>query len=173
MRRPLSYRMLIVQLIVRIGPVTLKQKQAYYDKHRELWPSAKPKCKTVNALIGTGASVTIIDTSIVEELELSPRGYCPVNGFDSHTENGDRPKKYPNYEVGLCIVGASTSQPLLTIRTGQAVGHSLMNTRFDAIIGMDVLHHCHFELDGPNDCFELSAPVTSVDEICSVTPPTK
>jgi len=172
MRCALSYRMPIAQLIVRIGPVTLKQKEAYYQRHREQWPKAKPKKKTVSALIDTGASVTIIEKSIVDELELPAHGYCPICGFDSRTENGDGPKKYPNYEVGLSIVDSDGENPLLTIRTGQAVGHSLGNTRFDAIIGMDVLHHCNFSVYGPDDSYELTAPVASVDEICSVTPPT-
>jgi len=172
MRCALIYRMPLAQLIVKIGPVTLTRKEAYYQKHQELWPSAKPKEITVSALIDTGASVTIIDKSIVDQLELQAHGFCPISGFDSRTENGDGPKKYPNYEVGLSILDTDEGNPLLTIRTGQAVGHSLSNTRFDAIIGMDVLHHCHFSVRGPDDSYELTAPIAFVDEICSVTPPT-
>lgn len=173
MRCALTYRMPIVRLIVRIGPVMLRQKELYYARHQDIWPDAKPKEKEVSALIDTGASVSIIDTSLVDELELQSKGYCPVSGFDSRTENGDGPKRYPNYEVGLSILDESSRDPIITIETGQAVGHSLSNTRFDAIIGMDVLHHCKLHLDGPNENFELTAAEPNIPEICSVTLPTE
>jgi hypothetical protein len=42
-------------------------------------------------------------------------------------------------------------------------------TRFEVLIGMDVLKHCQFFLDGPNDSFEITAPHSVVEEMSSVS----
>lgn len=158
----------IVRLKVRIGPETIKHMETSFDKRLEPWPRAIPKEQEVNALIDTGASVSIIDISKLEEMRLPVRGYCKINGFDS-LDDGGKVKVYPNYEVGLSLFGLAGGNPIISIREGQIVGHQLANARFNALIGMDVLRHCHFHLDGPNDCFELTAPQPFVEEFSSIS----
>lgn len=159
----------IIRVKIRIGPETLKNLERYYANQMEPWPDAVPKEIEVTALIDTGASVSIIDSSIVEKLALRSYGYCRVSGFDSPAGNSGKAKRYPNYEVGFSLLDESGEASVLTVGTGQLVGQALTSPRFDAMIGMDVLKHCHFNLDGPNDSFELTAPIPHVDEISSVT----
>jgi len=97
MSRALTFRMPIIRVKIPVGPVTLRHLEQGYDNRCEPWPRSIPKELEVDALIDTGASVTIIDTSIVEDV------------------------------------------------------------------------HCHFHLDGPGDCFEITAPEPFVDEISSVS----
>jgi hypothetical protein len=159
----------IVRVKVLIGPVTLKHLEADYSRRCDPWPNCMPKELEVDALIDTGASVSIIDSDIVEQLRLRSYGYCPISGFDSRDGEGGKARQYPNYEAGLVLLDASGATPILTIKTGQIVGHQVATARFQAILGMDVLKHCHFHLDGPGDCFEITAPEPLVEEISSVT----
>lgn len=169
MSRALTFRMPIIRVKIRVGSVTLRHLEQGYDNRCEPWPRSIPKELVVDALIDTGASVTIIDTSIVEDMPLRCFGYCPISGFDSQDSGLGKAKEYPNYEAGLVLLDACGDTPLLTIKTGQIVGHSVGNARFRAILGMDVLKHCHFHLDGPGDCFEITAPEPFVEEISSVS----
>ena len=169
MFRALTCRIPIIRVVFRIGPVTLRFLEDNLSRKCEPWPRSVPKEVEVSAMIDTGASVSIIDSYIIETMRLEPRGYCPTSGFDSSKEDSGKVRQYPNYELGLTILDADDASPLLTIRTGQIVGHHVANKRFEAIIGMDVLKHCHFHLDGPADRFEIIAPESHVDEISSVT----
>lgn len=169
MSRALTSRMPIIRVKILIGPVTLRHREASYDKHFEPWPKSMPKELEVSALIDTGASVTIIDASIVEALQLRNYGYCPISGFDSQGSAGEKPREYPNYEAGIVLLESTGDTPLLTVKTGQVVGHTIKNSRFEVLIGMDVLKHCQFFLDGPNDSFEISAHHPVVEEMSSVS----
>lgn len=169
MFRELTCRMPIVRAKILIGPVTLRHFEDYYDKHFELWPKSLPKEIEVNALIDTGASVTIIDESLVAALQLRLSGYCKISGFDSQGNADEESKKYPNYEAGIVLFDRDGSTPILTVKTGQVVGHAIKNSRFEVLIGMDVLKHCQFFLDGPSDCFKITAPHAVVEEISSVS----
>jgi hypothetical protein len=159
----------IIRVRILIGPVTLKYLEAGYSRQCEPWPKCLPKEIEVDALIDTGASVSIIDSSIVEQLRLRSYGYCPISGFDSRDGADGKVRQYPNYEAGLVLMDSCGTSPLLTIKTGQIVGHQVAAARFLAILGMDVLKHCHFHLDGPGNCFDITAPVPLIEEISSVT----
>lgn len=166
----LTRRMPIIRIKVRIGPVTLRYLEEGFDRNCELWPAAIPKEMDVEALVDTGASVSIIDSSIAEKMNLIPLGFCAISGFDSLEGDSGNVKKYPNYEAGLVILQASGETPVLTIKAGQIVAHQLDNPGFQAIIGMDVLKHCQFLMDGPSGSFEITAPHSLVEEMSSVSP---
>lgn len=169
MSRALTSRMPIIRVKILIGPVTLRHFEDYYDKHFEPWPKSIPKEIEVNALIDTGASATIIDESLVKALHLRMSGYCKISGFDSQGNTDEESKRYPNYEAGIVLFDLDGSTPFLTVKTGQVVGHAIKNSRFEVLIGMDVLKHCQFFLDGPNDSFEITAPHYFVEEMSSVS----
>jgi len=154
---------------ILVGPVTLRHLEDDYANRCEPWPRTVPKELKFDALIDTGASVSIIDSGIVERMPLRCFGYCPISGFDSQGSDGGKPKEYPNYEAGLVLLDACGDTPMLTVKTGQIVGHHIGNRRFQVILGMDVLKHCHLHLDGPGDSFEITAPEPLVEEISSVT----
>ena len=168
---PLTERMPIVRVVIRIGPVTLRHLENNYADNFEPWPNCVPKELEVRALIDTGASVSIIDSCIAERLQLRPSGFCSIRGFDSSEDEEGNAQRYLNYEVGLSILADSPSTDfILTIGAGQAVAHPL-NPKFDAMLGMDVLKYCNFHLDGPNECFELSTPESFVEEMSSISLP--
>jgi len=100
---------------------------------------------------------------------LRSYGRCKISGFDSQESDDGSVKYYPNYEVGLTLLNELDNSPIFTATTGQIVGHELNNSRFEAMIGMDVLAHCNFSINGPNNSFDLTAPEQIVDEINSVT----
>lgn len=158
----------IVPAIFRIGPESLDLLEGNYAKKLELWPLDVPKEVRVNALIDTGASISILDEEFIEQMNLSriPRSFCPVSGFDSPKDASGEVKEYPNYEMGLSLLDRHGKDAILKVTTGQIVGQRL--NKVDALIGMDVLSHCHFHLDGPNGCFEIIAPNPEIDEIRSI-----
>jgi hypothetical protein len=168
----LTDRMPIVRAVVRLSPVTLRYLESVYRSQLEPWPRSRPKELEIKALIDTGASVSILDENLVSQFEIEPKGYCSISGFDSTKSPDGKVNQYPNYDLGLKILGASDSEPILEIKIGQIVGHSIGNERFDAIIGMDVLAHCQFQLNGPRAQFELTAPVAVIEEMRSVAQPT-
>ena len=116
MSRALTFRMPIIRVKIRVGPVTLRHLEQGYDNRCEPWPRSMPKELEVDALIDTGASVTIIDTSIVEDMPLRCFGYCPISGFDSQDSGSGKAKEYPNYEAGLVLLDACGDTPLVLWR---------------------------------------------------------
>jgi len=164
----ITENMPIVRAKFRIGPESLIAMQAYFDKSLEPWPQAVPKEVEVAALIDTGASVTILDHQLIQRMRHQPRGYCNISGFDSKSSDQADATSYPNYEMGLTLLGATDDDCILDVEAAQIVGHDIPNKNFSAIIGMDVLAHCNFQLDGPNQCFDLSSPYAKIKEIRSV-----
>lgn len=169
MRGNLTLRMPVIWAMFRIGPVTLESLEANYAKSDEQWPELVPKEVKVKALIDTGASVSILDSTFANQMQLRSNGYCTISGFDSSGAGIGQSKKYPNYEVGVSLMDEENGNAILTVESGQIVGHSISNARFGAIIGMDILKHCYFSLNGPDDYFELIPDEPFVKEISSVT----
>ncbi len=96
---------------------------------------------TVKALIDTGASITVIDSSLVRRLRLRDRGVCRVRGFDGNLHADPAAREYFNFDISLAIPdheGAS----LIRVGDLQSVGAPLNCEHYQILLGLDVLRHC-------------------------------
>ena|ERR1017187_1793585 len=119
-----------------------------------------PKPFLGSGLIDTGASGTAIDASVVAALGLVATGSTPV-----HTpKTGSIPKICNCYDVSFWFMSqaASASQPSdvhlihpshITLPVMEA---TLLNQGFHALIGRDILAHCHMSYDGRAKSFILT-----------------
>jgi hypothetical protein len=108
-----------------------------------------PPAVTARFLIDTGASHTVIDPTVLNQLSLSPTGMTSV-----HTPStGGVPQQVEQYDVSLSI-----AHPNIT-RYFHAVAVSACQLRvqgFDGLLGRDVLRDCLFLYTGPDNIFILS-----------------
>jgi len=85
------------------------------------------------ALIDTGASVSIVDLSVINHLLIAEKERTSVCGFI-----GD-PQEFPTYDVSLKVLNRS-GEVILNESDFRVVGANLKSNGYDAIIGMDLLH---------------------------------
>jgi len=98
----------------------------------------------LKALIDTGASGTLVQTSVVERMGLSP--------FDTAlltTPSTTQPLRRRLYRVR--IVFSKTVAFETNIVEGPLIGQNVQ-----CLIGRDILEHIVFTYDGPNSRFSLS-----------------
>jgi hypothetical protein len=95
-------------------------------------------------LIDTGASMSALDTKIINRLDLAPRGIVSI-----HT-----PSTGPAYEnrqsYDACFVLGETEATSLVLNR-EVIGSEFASQGFFALIGRDVLRHCRLVCDGPQE----------------------
>lgn len=102
----------------------------------------------VLGLIDTGASLSALDESVITSLGLAPRSLISI-----HTPStGAAYEKRMTYEA-LVVLGETVGKPLS--KTVTVLSCELATQGFFALIGRDLLRHCRFLYDGPNDSFTL------------------
>ncbi len=102
----------------------------------------------VLGLIDTGASLSILDTTVTHSLGLEPRGVVSI-----HTPStGAASAKHMSYDA-LFIIGETTGEPLS--KTVQVVESELASQGIFALIGRNFLEACQFVYDGPSKSFSL------------------
>ncbi len=103
----------------------------------------------VTALLGTGASCSVIDTSVVHSLKLiqagTVQGHTPSTGSNLHTCN--------LYDG--CIAFAKPQVKVMSLNLPVAEA-SLIDQGILALIGRDVLRQCLLVYNGPAKSFSLS-----------------
>ena len=104
-----------------------------------------PTPVTGYALIDTGASVTAVDATIIQNLGVNPVGIAQVQTpFGTVQQN--------QYPVRLVFPGT----PLPSIGTSQAIGSVLQSQGIIALIGRDVLTHFILICNGPGGFISLA-----------------
>jgi len=110
-----------------------------------------PKRIMIRALIDTGASCTILHSSIPPRLGLSPRGKVPIDFAQGESVEVNE------YDISLVIPHSSAvtrqafpTLPLAFNTIAVAESNSLKRVGFDALIGRDVLEGCVLIYDGLN-----------------------
>ena len=124
-------------LEVRLEPVLAAQKLMRDDA--EEVPSV-----SIKALIDTGASGTLVQTSVVEGMGLSP--------FDTAlltTPSTTQPLRCRLYRVRL--VFSKTVAFETNVVEGPLIGQNVQ-----CLIGRDILEHVVFTYDGPNSRFSIT-----------------
>ena len=102
-----------------------------------------PSSISLNALVDTGATDTIISTGKIDGLGLNPIGAQPVIGV-GHT----RTTYYSMYRVGLSLFGVEYNDTTVTV-----LPINIHQT--DCLIGRDILERCVFLYDGPGGSFSI------------------
>ena len=98
-----------------------------------------------NALLDTGATATGITKKVAQALNLMPRGKLPM-GY----AQGEGQAERFLFRVGLHGAGHSPTLPYVF---DDVIGFELANSfRFDALIGMDILGKCDFEMLRSKKC---------------------
>jgi hypothetical protein len=136
---------------VKIGISSIAR--AYYDKNMDL----APEPITVSAWVDTGASVTVIDNSVVQQLRLEAKSIRSVRGFDSNMHASPEAKAYPEYDISFAIMDEPQAHEVMVSDVMQAVGVSLGHPDFQVLLGLDVLRQCTLFMDlAGNNHFDLS-----------------
>ena len=132
-------------LIVTVG-IALSTARAEALKRAGLAPVAPI---WVTALLDTGASCSVIDTSVVRSLKLiqagTVEGHTPSTSANLQT--------YNLYDVCLAFAKPQVKIMSLNLPVAEA---SLVSQGFLALIGRDVLQHCLLVYNGPSKAFSLS-----------------
>jgi hypothetical protein len=104
------------------------------------------------ALLDTGAEISCIDSSVVQNLGLSLAGttFANLPAHGGLTLGA-------LYDIGLTILHPSNvPQNNLTIPTLCSLELSLAHLGYQMLIGRDVLARCRFLFDGPRNKFHLA-----------------
>ena len=103
----------------------------------------------VTALLDTGASCSVIDSSVVRSLNLIQAGTV-----EGHTPSpAEAPQTFNLYDV--CLAFAKPQVKIMSLNLPVAEAR-LVEQGFLALIGRDVLQHCLLVYNGPLKSFSLS-----------------
>lgn len=114
-----------------------------------------PAVATIEALVDTGATSTVVEPAILQALQLSPIGQVAT----LTPSTGGSPVMCDQYDVSLTIFGPTTSSPrfnLPNLLVIAAMPNSLSTQGIDALIGRDVLGHCLMHYNGTAGFFTLA-----------------
>lgn len=103
-----------------------------------------PTTRTLNILVDTGASFTIIQRGKIDGLDLQPIGERKIIGVSDK-----KPGKYPMYRVGLSIDG------LFNFDISVTVMPLYLPYNIEGLIGRDILEKCILVYNGPEKSFRL------------------
>lgn len=112
-----------------------------------------PNAIQVRALLDTGASITVIDPSVLHQLSLTPTGSTSVNT----PSTGSQPMVADQYDVSLIVPAAAVYQPPLYVNTLPVICAEILASQgFHTLIGRDVLAQCILSYNGSTGLFTLS-----------------
>lgn len=114
-----------------------------------------PKPISIRALVDTGASCTCIEPSVLEALQLTPKGQVPT--YTPST--GALPHQCDQYDISLFIPGGTATtlpfnRPNLLVIA--ATKGSLHHQGIQGLIGRDILEHCLLQYNGSMGSFTLA-----------------
>jgi len=103
----------------------------------------------INALIDTGASSLAIDMNILRSLGLKPTGTVKVHTPSTQGEG----EEMSQYDIHV-VIGEGQSYPLTMVLP--AIGITIANQGFCALIGREILNHCILIYNGPEQKFHIN-----------------
>ena len=103
-----------------------------------------PAARTLNILVDTGASFTIIQQGKIDGLNLQPVGERKIIGVSDK-----KPGEYPMYRVGLSIDG------LFNFDISVTVMPLYLPNNIEGLMGRNILEKCILVYNGPEKSFRL------------------
>ena len=102
-----------------------------------------PRPILINALVDSGASVTLVKADLIERLRLQEKGSCPIAGVCPDII------EYPNYDAGLAILDGweAGAKEFFSISDMQIIGAPLSTPGIEMLLGMDVLENFEFTIN--------------------------
>jgi hypothetical protein len=100
-------------------------------------------------LVDTGASNTLIDVGLLNQLGLQPTGQVDV----STPSTDGQPVAMLQYDVGLLLPHSANSRFFPTIAV---TGANFQAHGIHGLLGRDVLAHCLVVYDGPANLYALA-----------------
>ena len=111
-----------------------------------------PVAVPVRALIDTGASISGFSAKVFQALDLTPVSQISVLTPSTLV---DTPHDCNVYDVSLSLVANGAAHPFPDVRVMEAnCWHP--GEEIEALIGMDILRRCFFQLMGPEGQFVIA-----------------
>lgn len=101
-------------------------------------PPSTPR--TIEAIIDSGAEITLVPQEAIDELKLIPRDKADLRDFEGRTIRKDTPIYY-------CVIAIGEKSDIYKIAS--------LSPGAPALLGMNVLYDYYTVLDGPNKQFEI------------------
>lgn len=100
------------------------------------------------ALVDTGSSVSGVAQRLAKQLELRPLGKRPLT-----SAQGEGQVERYGFRIGFRPNSAAPSEPSFPLVFEEVIGIELTNAfEFDALLGMDILGQCDFEMRRDGSC---------------------
>jgi hypothetical protein len=109
----------------------------------------------VRALLDTGASISGFSPRVFQQLDIAPVSKLEVMTPSTTSQN---PHLCDIYDVSLSLVANGSLRPFPDVMVMEA-DCWLPNEGIEALLGMDILKRCHFQLWGPEGNFNLALQV--------------
>lgn len=94
-----------------------------------------PKPLILNAVVDSGASMTVIKPHIAERLRLEQHGHCYIGGVSESV------KPYPNYDISIAILDSDGTTEYMRVGDMQVACIPLSSPGIDLLLGMDILQN--------------------------------
>jgi hypothetical protein len=136
------------------GPIVNAFVQVSEGRRAALQKEGKvvPEGKAIRALIDTGASLTSIEPSVLQQLGLTPTGtidiVTPSTGQDVHIAE--------TYDVDFSIYAGVNDPPLSMANLRVAACELYLKQGIHGLIGRDILSRCIFIYQGDAAIFSLA-----------------
>ncbi|WP_299321539.1 aspartyl protease family protein [Parasphingopyxis sp.] len=112
------------------------------------WPPDSLDGAETTALLDTGATTTGITPRIVDQLNLESLGKRPLG-----SARGDEQAERYLVRVGLVDQDGDPNEPRFPYIFPEKMVFALKNSfRLDALVGMDILSECDFEMNRDGNC---------------------
>lgn len=131
----------IVDVLVSVS----RARRALLTKHN----FAVPQPVHVRALLDTGASISGFAPRVFTELDLTP---VSTLGVLTPSTPAHTPHATDLYDVSLALVANGGTHPFADLRV-MAADCWLPDEGLEALLGMDILCRCFFQLMGPESQF--------------------
>lgn len=139
---------------VPIVTVEVSVSDAFANSRFHAQMERPPRPIDLIALVDTGASLTVIDESVVQKLGLEPRGYCDVRSIHLPADGAESDSRsHDNFDISISVPQCAGAP--LRVGNLQVISAQLPQDQYGVLIGRDLLAKCRLEIDFPAGRMEI------------------